>query len=88
MPSVDLLFHKTGDPPVIPDVNCVLHDRSGKWTAVVIEGGMGSGNPSVALVIKTPQGDVIVETSLLAFNAAARGLVAMAETQFGWEMPP
>ena len=88
MPSIDVRYLKVGEPPPFPDVDPVVHDNQGDWTAVVIESGMESGQPSVALMVPTPQGTVILETSLLAFQAAARSLVAMAETNFGWEMPP
>ena len=75
-----------------PGEHVVMHDNAGSWRAVLIERGMTSGQPSVAIIVPVPgehaDGAVaIFETSLLAFQAAARGLVAMAETQLGWEMP-
>jgi len=57
-------------------------------TAVVIEGGMQSGEPSVCLLGISKDGvGVILETSLDKLLMAASGLKAMAETKFGWEQP-
>ena len=88
MPNISLRYLKVGDPPVFPGLEPILRDQNGDWQAVVIEEGMASGQPSVAIVINTTDGPIVIETSLAVFQSAARGLVAMAETQFGWTMPP
>lgn len=94
MPSINLSTHRIGDPEgaLRSGETIVMHDNAGNWRAVLIEGGMASGEPSVAIIVPVPgeQGDgavAILETSLLAFQAASRGLVAMAETRLGWTMP-
>lgn len=92
MPDISLQLLRTHAPAgaLRPGEHVVMHDNAGSWRAVLIERGMASGQPSVAIVVPVPgeQGAVAVfETSLLAFQAAARGLVGMAETQLGWEMP-
>jgi hypothetical protein len=88
VPEVALMCHKENDPPPFPNSNIFFHDNSGTWTVVVVEKGMASGEPSVAVMVDTENGKIILETSLLAFNAAAKALVAMAETNFNWTMPP
>lgn len=90
MPEVSIeLFRSSDEGPVI-DGETVLHATThAPWRAILIEGGMSSGNPSVAVAIPIgTKGMVVVhETSLLALNAMTRGLMAMAEGQLGWEMP-
>lgn len=54
----------------------------------VVNGGMASGEPSIMVTIEGPDGLVVAETSLLCLLAAARTAKAMAETRFGWTMPP
>lgn len=94
MPSISLQTLRSDDPTgVLGDGETIaLHDNAGQWRAVLIEHGMASGQPSVAIIVPVPgehaDGAVaIFETSLLAFQAAARGLVAMAETHLGWTLP-
>jgi len=90
MPAVSLsLFRSDDEGPVISPDSISVHTATEEaWQAILIEKGMSSGHPAVALVVPLPDGTVAVhETSLLAFQAAARGLVAMAEGQLGWEMP-
>ena len=88
MPDIHVQLLRVGEPVPFPDRIPTVHDNSGRWTAVLIEDGMESGHPSVALMVQTSSGWVILETSLLAFQAAGRTMVAMAEAQLGWEMPP
>lgn len=90
MPEVSIeLFRKTDEGPLIEEGSIILATTHAPWRAILIEGGMSSGNPSVAVAITVgDEGQVVIhETSLLALQAMARGLVAMAEAQLGWEMP-
>lgn len=91
MPDISLSVLRSNDPSgsLRPGETVAAH-YNGPLRAVVIEHGMASGQPSVALIVPLPGGDevTIIETSLLIFQAAARGLVGMAETQLGWTMPP
>ncbi len=93
MPSISLQVLRTGDPEgaLRPGETVAMHDNGGHWRAVLIEHGMSSGQPSVALIVPMPGDDdgavIVLETSLLAIRAAARGLEAMAETRLGWTLP-
>lgn len=90
MPSISLQVLRFGDDTgaLLNDETVAEHTTGDGWRAVLLEGGMSSGDPAVAVIVPLGDGRVAVhETSLLAFQAAARGLVAMAETQFGWTMP-
>jgi hypothetical protein len=82
------IFRKTDTGPVI-DANTILAaTKDVNWRVILIEQGMESGQPSVAISIPLPNGKVVVhEISLLALIAAARGAQAMAEAQLGWKMP-
>lgn len=84
MPGADVRIMKREDPgPLFPEVleagfMQILPESD--WKVALIEGGMASGNPSVALAIPTPDGRpeayVIVETSLailVTIIGAARG---------------
>lgn len=92
MPHIALSVHRIGDPDggaLRPGEHLAFHDN-GSWRAVLVEGGMTSGEPSVAVIVPLHDGTggvAIFETSLAIFQAAARAMVAMAETQLGWEMP-
>lgn len=88
MPGISLSVLKQGDPVPLGNEPLFLHYNGPHLRVIVLESGMQSGEPSVAIIAKTDKGNVIIETSLLAFNAAARGAVGMAETQLGWKMPP
>ena len=73
-----------------PGETVAFHNNGYTWRAVLVEHGIASGQPSVAILVPVPGGEwemAVFETSLLVFQAAARSLVAMAETQLGWEMP-
>lgn len=94
MPSISLQILRSDDPngALRGGETIAIHDNVGAWRAVLIEHGMASGQPSVAIIVPVPgehdDGAVaIFETSLLAFRAAARGLEAMAEAQLGWTLP-
>jgi hypothetical protein len=52
----------------------------------VLNAGMDSGQPSVALVVETGPGRIVIETSLTALALAAREAVEMAEAHFGWTL--
>lgn len=90
MPEVSIeLFRKTDEGPRVDPGSIAYATNEAPWRAILIEGGMSSGQPSVAVVIPVGSVGLVVvhETSLLALQAMARGLVAMAEGQLGWEMP-
>ena len=89
MPSFTVHALGIADPPLFPDREISQHIQGEHLDLVVINGGMESGQPSVMLIAHLPDGtDLVIETSLLAYQSSARTAVAMAETQFGWEMPP
>ena len=92
MPSISLNLLRSDDSAgaLNPGETIAIHDNAGNWRAVLIEHGMSSGQPSVALIVPIPgrPGAVaVLETSLLVLRSAARGLEAMAETQLGWTLP-
>lgn len=90
MPSIDVRAVGIADGPPWPDIadKIAVHDQSGAWRLCVLNGGMQSGRPSVGIAVPDGHGQwIVIETSLLAFLAAAGTARAMAETQFGWEMP-
>lgn len=92
MPSISLQLLRHDDPSgaLNPGESIAIHDNTGEWRAVLIEHGMSSGQPSVALIVPIPGAPgavVVLETSLLVLRAAARGLEAMAEAQLGWTLP-
>ena len=84
MPAISLCAVGMTDPPPFPDVRPVIHDNTADWDMAVLNAGMASGEPSVILIAHTASGDIALETSLACLLAAATGLRAMAETQFGW----
>ncbi len=81
MPVVDVKIVRNGDRAPWPDIadaaapTAVVHD--GRWQVALLEGGMASGKPSVALRLDLEDGrTVISQTSLeglIATLAAARG---------------
>jgi len=88
MPSFSVIAVGLTDPPPFEGKDVAAHIIGEALTLIVLNAGMASGQPSVMLVANTKAGLVIIETSLLALQAAARTAVGMAEVQFGWEMPP
>jgi hypothetical protein len=88
MPDISVKVIRENDAPPMLGKDVAIHYGESHLDCYVLEGGMGSGHPSVAIVADTADGLVVIETSLLAFQAAARAAVGMAETQFGWRMPP
>jgi hypothetical protein len=90
----DMHIHRVGksDGPVEEfqsacEDGIFLYDDSGEWNIMLKEGGMSSGAPAVVVWIPTDHGVIILETSLMAFQAASRTMMAMAETHFGWTLP-
>jgi hypothetical protein len=75
-------------PPLALDPRTTLApDPNTPWTVVVVERGMASGQPAVAVVVEFDNGGVIVQTSLDKFLAAASSMATLAETRFGWTRP-
>ena len=68
LPKVD----ENGGMPELSGRTCV---RTETFTVTSLRGGMGSGKPSVALIVDLPDGSyVMAETSLALFIMAARAL--------------
>lgn len=79
--------NETADPIMTPPSGITVHVAD-KLRCVVLEGGMASGEPSVAILGVDPNGvGVVVQTSLDKFVMAAIGLKAFAERDFGWVQP-
>lgn len=90
MPSISVELFRSDDPgPRIPDDAISLATMGEEpWQAILIEGGMASGQHAVPISIPIGDGKVAVhQTSLLALRAAVRSLEGMAETQLGWVLP-
>lgn len=80
MPSIDINILRHGDPPCWPDmVDTGVHqiDPEQPWEMAIIEGGMSSGRPSVALRLRLADGQIVfAETSVANWinaTAAMRG---------------
>lgn len=89
MTQLTLKIHRKGDPPLdfVPPSGVIVHVQD-RLTVALLEGGMTSGEPSIAIMGVSPVGHgVIVETSLDKFLMAAVGLIGLAEAQLGWAMP-
>jgi len=85
MTQMRLKFHCKGDPPMdfLPPSGLYAQAQD-NITAVVIEGGMQSGEPSVCLLGISKDGvGVILETSLDKLLMAASGLKALFFLRFG-----
>lgn len=76
------------DPPRL-DLPQPIIDMTGieRMMFCVMEGGMASGEPSVIIAVSDKEGSVAFQTSLDKFLAAATGMVAYAETHWGWTRP-
>jgi hypothetical protein len=96
MPSIDTVIVRKGDAPPWSDVGSdrfgpVFHpDPEQSWKVAVLEEGMGSGLPSVALRFDLPDGTtMIAETSLAIWSSVtimARG--AFPEAFAGGPLDP
>lgn len=76
MPNADVTIVRQGEPPWSDiDPERLIHQTD--LRVAILEGGMASGAPSVALRFDLPDGEVLIaETSLATFTsvmAAARG---------------
>jgi hypothetical protein len=85
MPSFDLTFHSNSEGPLWPDLASRNQDRlyivaedGGHGEGIklgVLDGGMASGQPSVALRCDLEDGrTVIIQTSARLFCSAARAI--------------
>jgi hypothetical protein len=88
MPSIAVRTVGLADPPPMKGERILHHFNGESLDLIVLNAGMASGQPSVMLTARTSKGLIVVETSLLALLAGARSAQLMAETRFGWEMPP
>lgn len=76
MPEIRLTIVRAGDPPPWTDIaDGYRYVPDAGWQAAVLEHGMASGAPSVAVRIDTGSGPPLVfETSLAAWIAATAGM--------------
>lgn len=79
MPAITLRIVRRGDPAPWPDLapgsQPFTHLDEDALQVAVLEGGMTSGKPSVALRIDLPGGQVVVvENSMAAWIAATSGM--------------
>lgn len=85
MIAMSIKFHAKDDTtPALPglDENSIIHVKGGV-DLVVLEAGMESGKPSVALCVKMPDGKTLIaETTALAFCTASRAIMARYEDLF------
>lgn len=72
--------------PEIAPIPLIAHGALEVW-ATVIDGGMSSGQPSVALQFVSKGKLVVLELSLNNLLALAVGMSGMAQVQFGWVQP-
>lgn len=89
MTKSTIRIHRKGDPPMdfLPPSGLYAQAQD-NITAVVIEGGMQSGEPSVCLLGVSKDGvGVILETSLDKMIMMTQGMVSMVEAQLGWVRP-
>lgn len=73
MLELDLIFAKHDDPPpwaeALADIKRVHHLPDAIWHVVVLEGGMQSGKPSIALRLDLENGEcVVAESSVQLFS--------------------
>lgn len=87
--EMTLIVQGKDDPPQLLNLSQPVVDLSHipKITFCLIEGGMQTGEPSVMIVSKTEGGSFILHTSLDKFLAGATGMVAAAESRWGWKQP-
>jgi hypothetical protein len=77
MIPLDLKFHSVGEPPLWPDDVDRAQMAEGSLQLAVLDRGMESGKPSVAIRFAIEDGSVvIVETSARLFCTAARMIMA------------
>jgi hypothetical protein len=77
VPAISLSIVRIGSPPPWSDLaaGATFTEGSTNWQVAVLEHGMTSGAPSVALRLDLPDGQVvIVENSLAAWIAATAGM--------------
>ena len=86
--ELHVLAQGKDDPPQLADIkHPVWFMTTDALTVCVIEAGMASGEPSVAIYANDEQGSVIIQTSLDKFLAGASAMMTMAQTRWGWERP-
>lgn len=77
MPVIEITFAEPAWPDLLgPDAPPLIHYRD-PIKATALPHGMASGGTSIALRLDLPDGTVVIaETSLAAFNALLRGIIA------------
>lgn len=78
LPSIDLIFHDALEAPVWPELSedKIIHTQLENCKLVVLDSGMKSGQPSVALRFDLPDGrHIIAETSARVFCTAAKAIM-------------
>lgn len=77
MPEATVHITRIGDPPPLQETGSHTYLPNAELQFVILEGGMGSGRCSVAILVPMPDGrSVLAETSLSILSSvviAARG---------------
>lgn len=81
-----IIFQGKADPPRLTNLPQPIIDLSNNEsiTFCIIEGGMGSGDPSVMILSSDNDGTVVLQTSLDKLLTSAYAMTVYAETNWGW----
>lgn len=87
--EMHLVIQGKKDPPRLANIAAPIIDLTANERIIfcVVEAGMSSGEPSVIIVSSDDHGSVCLQTSLDKFMAAASGMAAAAEANWGWQRP-
>lgn len=84
-----IIVQGKNDPPQLLNLQRPIADFSHNHsiTFCIIEEGMSSGEPAVMIISESPQGSIVLETSLDKLLMAASGMISAAESRWGWKQP-
>lgn len=84
--EMKIIIQGKNDHPKLRNIPRPIVDLSSneKMTVCVIEGGMGSGEPSVMIISSDDEGSVCLQTSLDKFMMAASAMASAATHHWGW----
>jgi hypothetical protein len=87
--ELNLIIQDKDGPPQLAHIKQPLIDLTSNeaMTIALIEGGMASGEPAVIIVTQDDDGSVAIQTSFDKFLTAASGMMAAAESRWGWKRP-
>jgi hypothetical protein len=87
--EIKIIIQGVEDPPQMTTLKQPIVDLmdNDKLTVCVIERGMVSGEPAVAIISENNDGSFIMQTSLDKFLSAASGMATAAESRWGWKRP-